>query len=228
MRTSPILLAGFIVLSSLALRAQNSPPSNAATLQEDPNGHQKPYFWAPGASVDVYIDSTSFPTGSSAAYAVMAGFTNNKLAYGNQGVSYNFISSTGVPSGTGPTAWVTTAGFDLGPGYYGLNTTQATYDPSLGYNSINYATIQLSADIVGNDTSLTYASSHEDSHDYGLGDCPDCTGGSTIMSYQIDINNPPIDGPTGEDVNYFAAYGGGGGSEQTGPCDGHDCTLLPP
>ena len=89
MRAALVLFLCLGGMFSAILKAQSSPPSNAATLDEDPYGHQKPYFWAPGSSVNVYIDSASFPTGSNAAFAVMTGFTNNALAYSNQGINYN-------------------------------------------------------------------------------------------------------------------------------------------
>jgi hypothetical protein len=49
---------------------------------------------------------------------------------------------------------------------------------------------------LNSDDAVEFAVAHESSHDFFLGDCLSGCGDDTIMSYEIDQNNPPFLSPT--------------------------------
>ena len=214
------LLALTVCLPSMRASAQTVPPSHA---YKNPNGLAS--GWPLNANIKVYIDANVFPLGSPAAQGIMQGFFNDAIAYANQGVNYSFQSVTNPPTLGSNETYVTAGYFPSSGGTFGSNTWN--YDPasSAGVNTTISSTILLSSSIVGSPDALTYATAHEESHDYFLGDCPDCDGDSTIMTYQNDIFDPPFEGPTANDENAQDSYSGGDGGAGGQPCGHHACPV---
>ncbi len=211
---SPLLLLATVVLA----QQPTAPPSNASM-----NANKIPSGWPAGSTVTVFIDGLSFPPGSSAEFAVATGFSNNAAAYGST-VSYNFVNTTQYPTLSAGQAYITTTQF-VDPTQYGQNNWTAAYNPTTGLNDTTTATIGLSTSFGNNDAGLTYATSHEDSHDYFLGDCQNCLAGSSIMSYQNDPFNPPFESPTNADINISFGVSGGGSGGGSMPCGGGPCPV---
>jgi len=205
-----ILLCVLSMLIGTASAVAQKPPSNAAN---NSNGLQS--GWQPYSTVNVFIDSAQFPPGSAAESAVKQGFLNNQKAYSSQDITYSFTSVQACPVLNVGEAYVTTESFS-DPSQWGNNSWTSTFNSAYGYNFTTTAYITVSPNLLSAPASLTYALSHEDSHDYFLGDCPSCAEGSTIMSYQNDVYSPPFEGPQENDINAFEGFGGANGG--TGVC----------
>jgi hypothetical protein len=145
--------------------------------------------------------------------AVQQGFINNQTAYSpSDGVTYSFVNTSAAPTLTQNTVYVTTAPLPVPTP--SSNTGQfenaqfnaPTFNSVYGENFMTSGTITINSALVDagtyqSTTGVTYAASHGDSHYDGLGDCPTCAPGSTIMSYQNSFPNPQITGPQPSDIS---------------------------
>lgn len=210
-------IAGFHFITACA---QTSAPSNAYN-----NIPQAASGWRPYSTVTVYIDSNIFPFGSAATQAIMQGFFNDAIAYSSQSVSYSFESVVNQPSPATNQVYVT-AGYFTNSAQFGSNQYNYKFDGATGLNDVLNSTIYLSSSIVSSPNALTYVTAHEESHDNFLGDCPNCDGNSTIMTYQNNVFSPPFEGPTGADIDASAFFGDIGGGGQ-GICPTRDFCYAP-
>jgi hypothetical protein len=157
---------------------QNTPPSNASE-----NTPAVPSGWATGASVTVYVNTTTYS--SDQVSAIEAGFTNWHNSSAGNGVKYSFIPVTGQPVPTGNWVYVSQATpTDGGAANTTYQVSLADHD-QIGY--VDYAQMILNPKDT-NDSFLTGIVAHEDGHLDFLGDCSSCAIGQSVMAFGSTFN----------------------------------------
>lgn len=206
--TSPCTATAAFCLCLLTLALSTSPvqtyvraeePScRTPPIRESTNGAS----WPRGSQVRVTINPTYFPVGSPQFEAIKLAFTNwqngNGVDGSNSGVTFTFTSGVVNTVGTKNQIYVTKGDTDTG-----------------AYNRTSFSGVTtLNADIII-DTTVTRADTktgmvaHEIGETFGLGDCPNCPSGSSVMGPPTcigscsDFNNrvlgtsrPGLQGPT--------------------------------
>lgn len=95
--------------------------------------------------------------------------------------------------------YVTDASFP-DPTKYGENDPSSVYFNSVyGTDVIENGVIYIDYAKLTTSDAEQYGAAHEISHDFYLGDCPVGCGQTSIMSYEIDVNNPPFLTPQPDD-----------------------------
>jgi hypothetical protein len=206
---------------------QTTPPTNAYAWSDS-----LPASWAYGSQVTVYVDSNAFLAGSQLEAAAEQGFVNDQNAYAaTNNVTYTFVSVSTTPTLSNNQAFLTQK--DYGDG----STTLGEDDPGGYFNSVTDSNIITSttvyiasaviADVsqTGNYSVITEDTSHEESHNNDLGDCPACAANSTIMSYQnvtVDDGHyvTQITRPTTNDITVVQ-------QASTDACNNDPCSCNP-
>jgi hypothetical protein len=187
----------------------STPPSNAS--QSD-DGLQEAL--PPDTQVDVYFDTSQFDSADIAA--MEQAFQNWQSADGTSGVTFNFIQLGGPPAPTGTFVEVSKSS-TLDPTTAMLTSTTTTNNGT--YDTIDNASIAVNSALI-NDPSMEQKMAHEIGHLMGLGDCSNCSTGSSVMAFGDGMNSANgADSPTTCDVNasnntyppYKAKKAGGGG-----------------
>jgi len=157
------------------------------------------YTWKNGSVVVVYLNSDDFPVDSTAYNSVVNGFGNAQSAYNSYDqVLYHFEDYTGdEPACADQCVYVYS---DIPPGggageVIAEDTTQVS--STLAY--FNVVDMYLNPNL--NSAGLTTVSGHEDSHLYGIGDCPKCLSyDDSLMWDSVDYNSDSIYTPTQNDI----------------------------
>lgn len=166
---------------------------NAQTCQSTPTqGAQT--AWAANAAVTVNIS----PTFSAAQISAIQTAFNNWASSGGSGVTFTFTSNSTPVTGTNT---------------YQVNST----DPGTGFQAVtggttsggrrNSAYTNVNPGVTNN-TALTQAMAHEIGHTFGLGDCPNCPAGTSVMTSATGLNDTTSgrSGPSPCDASSAATY----------------------
>jgi hypothetical protein len=181
MRRAVIAVVLVLALSVIVFAQNIKPPSNAST-----NYPPVTASWSPNTSVNVYINTNSYPIGSSNWNAITAGFKAANSSY-MMNVNFNFVGYSGTPPAPqGDYVYV----YQQVPTPNGQNcanclgNTSYHFDQTSSYNGeIDSAAMQLNP-AISTPQALQTTVAHEASHTFGLDDCPACQSLSDSLMYQ--------------------------------------------
>jgi hypothetical protein len=170
--------------------------------------------WAKNATVNVYIDSSKFPT-TAEQDAIKQSFQGWQTSEaGGSNVKFDFTLVNGTPSHPSGTYDTVTKGTT--PSGFDGNTTWS-YNASNG--TLTHAQTVISSSFKSDPQSLEKLMTHEDAHTFGEGECTEAACKGTSASYQ---DGNTLSAPSTCDKNAVSALtnvsegghgtGGGGGS----------------